>query len=383
MSDKQKVIVSLALISETCSTALANLSTPAEQPSPPPDLDVLQKDLISLLTLVYVATTKSALTLKPSAPSYPAALVPLKDLSTNTANLSHCARLFDGNVHGCTLSKQVIATVRDIIEAVRALVQTFLVLQSHAGSRSGTGQAGEEYMVRTAGVHDLIDKAKGPNGLSRDNMGAVRKIWTQDRGALDDGFREVGEMVEDAEDEGNDEANEDEDVEMDDGWGELGLGKSEKMTGDELERTKKVHDLLRLTTLLHKRILLDLLVPPYALPPNPTLDALLIHSSSLLTASDDLVATLYTPQKPASVHTELIAFVDTVRSLQSGIQSAFFPLEAQMASLSVANPGDAKAAKGKDPRKWFQTCFEQIYKSATAFASTLPPPSNNNHGIDS
>lgn len=368
-------MASLALISETCFTALANLSIPTEQ-SPSPDLSVLQKDLISLLTLIYAATTKSALTLKPSAPSYPASLVPLKDLATNTAALSHCARMFNGDVHGCTLRKEVITTVRDVIEAVRALVQTFLALQAHAGS--GTGQAGEEYMIRTAGVHDLIDKAKGPNGLSKDNLGAVRKIWAQDRGSLDDGFREVGEMLEDEEE--GDGAADDED---DGGWGELGLGKTEKMTSVELDCTKKVHHLLRLTTLLHKRILVDLLATGSVSLPNTTLDALLIHSSSLLAASDDLVATLYTPQVPASIRKELIAFIDIVRSLQSGLQSAFRPLEAQMALLSVTNTGDAQAAKGKDLPKWFQTCFEQIYKSATVFASTLSAPSNNDHGIDS
>ncbi|KAF7976299.1 hypothetical protein HWV62_5814 [Athelia sp. TMB] len=324
---------------------------------------------------------QKALTLKPSGPSYPAALVPLKDLTTNTAALSHCARLFDGDAHGCTLSKEVITTVRDVIEAVRALIQTFLALQSHAGT--GTGQAGEEYMVRTAGVHDLIDKAKGPNGLSKDNMGAVRKVWTQDRGSLEDGFREVGEMIEEAEEEGGDEAEDDD--EDDGGWGELGLGHSVKMTGDELERTKRVHSLLRLSTLLHKRVLLDLLVPSPTPPPNPALDALLIHSSSLLAASDDLVATLYTPQNPISVRKELVVFIDTVRSMQSGIQSAFFPIETYMAALSVEKDkeGNSSAAKGKDPRKWFQTCCEQIYKAATAFASILPAASDNKHSIDS
>jgi hypothetical protein len=134
-------------------------------------------------------------------------------------------------VHGATLTKEAVATVRDVIEAIQALVQTFLALQINAGS--GTGKAGEEYMVRTGAVHDLIDKAKRAEGLSEDNLGAVRKKWTENRGALEDGFREVGEMIEEAEETEDDD-------EDDDGWDELGLGKGTKMNLDELERTKKV-----------------------------------------------------------------------------------------------------------------------------------------------
>lgn len=139
-------------------------------------------------------------------------------------------QLFDADVHGTTLRKEVATTVQDVIEAIRALVQTFLALQTNAGR--GTGKAGEEYMVRTGGVHDLIEKAKG---VSTDNIGAVRKKWAEDRGSLEDGFREVGEMIEEAEGEGDEE-----DEFGDDGWDEIGLGKGSKMDADELARTKKV-----------------------------------------------------------------------------------------------------------------------------------------------
>jgi cyclin-D1-binding protein 1 len=88
-------------------------------------------------------------------------------------------------------------------------------------------------MVRTGGVHDLIDKALGAKGISKDNLGAVKKKWGEDRATLEDAFREVGEMVVEGE-EGGDE-NEEED-----GWDELGLG-SGKMDKNELERTKQVN----------------------------------------------------------------------------------------------------------------------------------------------
>lgn len=223
--------MSLTLALETCTAALISLSS-SQQNIAGPDIPILRKDLKSLLSLVHGCTTKCALALKPSQPTYTAALTPVHDLSTHTAALTHCAQLFDVDVHGATITKEAIATVKDVIEAIRALIQTFLALQIDAGS--GTGKAGEEYMVRTGTVHDIINKAKGANGLSEDNLGAVRKKWTENRGALEDGFREVGEMVEEAEEmDGGDDGD-------DGGWEELGLGKGAKMNVDELERTKKV-----------------------------------------------------------------------------------------------------------------------------------------------
>lgn len=84
-------------------------------------------------------------------------------------------------------------------------------------------------MVRTGTVHDLIENAKG---ISKDNIAAVRRKWIENRGSLEDGFREVGEMIEDEAEDNNDDG--------DDGWDELGFGKGSKMSTDELERTKKV-----------------------------------------------------------------------------------------------------------------------------------------------
>lgn len=159
----------------------------------------------------------------------------------------HCAQFFNNNVHGATLTKEVTSTVQDVIEAIRTLIQTFLALQMHAGS--GTGKAGEEYVVRTGTVHDLIDKAKGAKGISKNNLGAVRKKWSEHRGTLEDAFREVGEMAE--EDEDDDEDGEDDE----DGWDGLGLGKGRKMDQKELERTKQVniaiHSILSNTLVFH------------------------------------------------------------------------------------------------------------------------------------
>ena len=229
------VIVSLTFASETCTAALTSLQSHESNAVASPTLTILQRDLNSLLTLIYASSTKCSLSLKPSQPTYPAALSPLKDLTTHMTALTLNAQMFDPNVHGATLTKEVLQIVQDVIEAIRALIQTFLALQTNAGG--GSGQAGEEYMVRTGTLHNLINTAKSAKGISKDNHGAVRKKWMDDRGSLEDGFREVGEMIEEA--EGNGEEDEDEFAD-EDGWDELGLGKGRKMEPDELERTKMV-----------------------------------------------------------------------------------------------------------------------------------------------
>lgn len=268
-----------------------------------------------------------------------------------------------------------------MIQAIRALIHTFLALQSQPGN--GAGKAGEEYMVRTGAVHDLIDKANGTNGLSKDNLGAVRKKWRQDRGTLEDAVREVGEMVEEAEKEigGVDGIDTEDDA---DGWNELGLGNGKKMDHSELERTKQVHVLLRLTSLLHKRILLDLFSTSLSSTLNQPLDALLLYSTSLLASTDDLISTLYTPQNSASISTELSTFIEVVRTLQSGLISAGFfaavGLEDELGQMSIQGSdgyGKGKKKTREDIRKWFGSCFEQIYKLSTTFLSTLNQDNRN------
>lgn len=69
---------------------------------------------------------------------------------------------------------------------------------------------------------------------------------------------------------------------------------------------------------------------------------------------------------------ELITFVDTVRALQFGVE-ALFPVESQLAQITI---GEETGGKKKDKKKWFETCFEQIYKSSTALLATLPTTTN-------
>ncbi|KAJ6547562.1 Grap2 and cyclin-D-interacting-domain-containing protein [Mycena capillaripes] len=351
MSDQQKAIISLTLVLETCNAAL--VSAPPE--ATPQSLDVLHKDLISLLSLLYAATTKLSLSLKPSSPTYSASLAPLKDLADHVSALFHCANLFVPDVHGATLVREVHSLVRDAIESIRALVQTFLEIEA-SGSRQSSGKAGDEYMVRTAAVHNVLDKARA---LSASNLLAVRKRWSEDAASLDDGFREVADMVE--EEESTDDAEDDE--MFDDGWGEIGIGKGQKMSAEELDRTKKVHGILRLAQVLHKRILRDILSTSQEPPNNSTLDTLSSLSHALLSAFDELVSTLYTPQDSEKMETELTSFRQIISDFQASLVKPD-ALETQMENLSLGS---------NNGFKWFDTCFSQLYKAVATLDDSLRP----------
>jgi hypothetical protein len=95
--------------------------------------------------------------------------------------------------------------------------------------------------------------------------------------------------------------------------------------------------------LLHKRIATDILSSIYSSDSNPYLDLLPQHSSALLIASDDLVATMYGPQNTENMVTELASFKTVIQNLQAPVM----PLLLQDKS-----------------KKWFNTCFEQISKAA-------------------
>lgn len=125
--------------------------------------------------------------------------------------------------------REVASIAEDIIQSVRTLLQVFLEHET-----LGAEHAENEYLVRTAAVHDLITRARAPGGVSSDNLASVRKKWKQDYDAMDDGLNEIGEMIKDAQGSGGNDGFED------DGWDDLGLQSSQKMDQTELERAKKV-----------------------------------------------------------------------------------------------------------------------------------------------
>jgi hypothetical protein len=373
----QLALASLRLAEETCAAALTSLDIPSapSTPSQLPALQVIHKDVISLLSLIYSAATKLAIALKPSSPTWSAAVTPLQELSRNTLALSAAAGLYDTSAHGETLRSEVRQTVGNVIGAVRALVQTF------EGFAAGAEDA-HEYLIKTGGVHDLVERARGKDGMSPDNLAAVRKRWAEERGVMEDALREIGEMIEEAEGEAEEE--EEEAGSEEDGWDELGLG-TKRLSKDEVQRakvvrltvlffysrtpnTRQVHPLLRLVNVLHKRTFMDVLTPDRAIP-NSTLDLLLTQATSILAAYDDVIATLHSPQDPVSILPAVSVMLELLRSFHVALDSVLPQpsVTAQLEALAITN----SKGKTKDVRKYIETCFVQIDKMFTSIGDTL------------
>ena len=211
---------------QTCSRALAALATPPN-PLPAHLPPVLHADMLALFALLRASTTKLALAFTPASPSHAAALTPLTDVSNHISALSHCARLYHPS-HGLTLRQEATSLARDIIQSVSSLLLALSEIES-------THQASDQYIVRVAAVHHLIDSATAPGGFSIDNVAAIRKKWDQEHGSLDDGLSEVADMAK------NSSPSSADDPDLgDDGWDQIGLPSNNTMTADEIRIATQV-----------------------------------------------------------------------------------------------------------------------------------------------
>ncbi|KAK0503260.1 hypothetical protein EDD18DRAFT_1137119 [Armillaria luteobubalina] len=359
MKDKRRAISSVKKAIETCDAALDVLSQSSRpEDVPPPELTVIRQDFLSLLLLIYGSTTKLSLAMKPKAPTYSAALSPLKDISDHISALAHCTNMLLPEIHGATLVQEFNNICIDVIKSVKSLLTIFDASETRAL------EPGDEYLVKTGEIHHLIDNARSSSkdGLSVDNLSAVRKKWLQDSGPLNDGLKELNDMIE----YGGEDAEED----KDDGWDELGLGSVKCADEKELGRTKQVHTIIRLSTLLHKRILRDFLSPsPSSTLPMSNLDKLVPCSSSLLSASDDLISSFYPPQDPSAIGAEFIIFQECLEHLKLSVDALVDNqmLHAQFDTLSITGNNPTPTLT-----KWYKTCFEQIQKTSQNLIQCLP-----------
>ncbi|KZT26428.1 hypothetical protein NEOLEDRAFT_1177436 [Neolentinus lepideus HHB14362 ss-1] len=430
-SDKQKAVLALSIASQTCTTALSALASPRSlssnyftdtpsSTSTPPPLETLHADLLSILQMTSHSITKLALVLKPSGPPVYSVSVPvLTDLTSQISDLAGCAETFGlyRATYGEYLVKEVTQLVEDVVYNARSLLQAYLHLASDSTGRRIMsaprvpglmnaedfliGSSKEEYLKLTGTIHELVDGATGASptllsestksagknkatspGLSKNNVEAVKKLWMIDGGSVRDGVRELKEMIEDSNDDGADKdegfgADEDED----NGWAELGIGNS-KLKKDEVECAKQVLPLLNLTTTLHIHLPTLFTRPtpsssssPLAPSlPNSTLSLLPPLSSSLLSTSDDLIATLYSPQNSASISQCIRALVRVVKELE-GVFTPIHGLEGKMAELKI-NEGEQEGGGGEEnkerkKREVLMGMFGRIYKVAETLLERL------------
>ncbi|KAJ4487957.1 hypothetical protein J3R30DRAFT_3432406 [Lentinula aciculospora] len=349
-SDQRKAVTAIKVLIQTCKAARDSIVNHPQSTESPP-LSVVHKDLLSLLSLVHGTVTKLSLALKPSSPAYSACLVPLKELSDRIAAISHCANLFNATIHGATLVKEVLSVAINVVETVQTLATVFLEIED-SGERS---RSADEYLMRTGAVHCVIEIARSEDGLPEDNLTAVRRHWLKDAGALQDGVREVGDMIEDAQAEI--------DTDCEDGWNELGIEPSKPLTDKELKIAKKVLTVLRLCNLLHQKVISDILRTTDSLS-NSFLDNLASSSPALLSTSDELISTLDSPQDPDSITTEL----NVLKGVIDGIRTHLSILDNQPNSLAVSRKGtflnEVSVPTNPNSRgKWFKSCFDQLTKA--------------------
>ncbi|KAE9396042.1 hypothetical protein BT96DRAFT_123056 [Gymnopus androsaceus JB14] len=259
--------------------------------------------------------------------------------------------MFNGSVHGATLTKESASVVIEVITSVQALATTFLEIED-SGERA---RSGEDWLVRTGAIHALIEMARSNDGLPKDNLAAVRRHWLKDAGALEDGVREVGEMIEDAQNETE--------TDEDDGWDELGIEPSQPLTEEELKRTKKVLSVLRLCNLLHQKVITEILSTSSSTWANSVLDELAPLSPALLSACDELVSTLDSPQEADSVKTELDALKGVIDRIRDRL-SLLYNHPDSTALLDGVSLNQTIPTNRRNPmEKWFNTCFDQILKA--------------------
>ncbi|CAA7271702.1 unnamed protein product [Cyclocybe aegerita] len=358
MSDEQKSTASLQLLAENSRAALDALeSKETSLPNegfPSTEFTTLRTDFISILALIHAATTKVALSLKPSSPEYKASLSPLKDLSNNAAALVHSIRLMRRDL-APTILKEYESVARNVVREVLHFSEVLL-------SPPATSTSNEDYLVGAGKVHELIDLARRSGGLSLSNREAVRKRWLQDRDSLVDGEEEIQEIWKSSD---SDEPADDDEL-FDDGWEELGISSTQTLSPVEKDRAGKVHSLIKIVVLLHKRVLKDILGQDLNARNDPTLDNLATLSGQLLEASDDLISSMYGPQQPSNITACLDAYNAVLKDVR---QTLLLPrersLEDQVADLSLSPPSGEKSAK------WFTTCFDQIDKATVKISDTL------------
>ncbi|KAH9484280.1 hypothetical protein JR316_0003761 [Psilocybe cubensis] len=346
---KRKVsISSLHLVVQSCDAALSGLVESVNvEDYPTSDFSILRTDFLSLLSIIYAATTKVALSLKPSEPHHKASLVPLRDLANNVAALVHSIRLMRLQ-EGSTIMAEYEKVAKSVIISVKGLAEALLQADPKA------------YLVRTGEIHELIDFARKAGGLSQNNFEAVRRLWLQEHDSLVDGYEEIQEICKKDSEDGNEDG---EDA-LEDGWEEFGISSDKKLSPVEFERAEKVQAIVKLVILLHKRISRDTLSADGVKNDNSTLDKLSSLSNRLLTASDDLISSMYPYHDLANIKTCLISFWDIIKKLRVTILTSHDEtLEGQLKDMSLSS--------GDKSKKWFSTCFDQIDITAAKIMDSL------------
>ncbi|KAF8517528.1 hypothetical protein BU17DRAFT_91654 [Hysterangium stoloniferum] len=339
MPEKEQALASLEILIETCKAARVSLNSLSQSTSDTESasVDVLRKDTLSIHRLIHTSSTRLSVALGKQPPSYPIALVPLKDLTSQVGQLTSCTTVFPPGL----LRKEAVWAAETTIQALEALAQHFATIcrQNKADD--------QEYLIKTGAVHDAVMKAAE---LSESEIDAAVKRWKVNAESLEDSLGEVKEMMEEKREADSEDA-------TDDGWDELGEGFSDTLSVEEMDRVKKVFPLLRFTTMLHGKLLSHhILKPPRGTTTTiPHLDVLVAFSNSLVVASDDLASSLYAPQNLETIQESAEHVFQVITDLDSELGITKVDQEDLAEQLQRLQLGN-----GSECLTWFRRCFSQI-----------------------
>ena len=146
----------------------------------------------------------------------------------------------------------------------------------------------------------------------------------------------------------------------------------------------QVQPLVRFATLYHKRVVPDVLNGLSSSAGstesfNSALDALPSKSHAVVLAVEEVLATLYAPQKPPALAAATSTLAEAIRQVHTTISSSSLmppavpetDLAKEMSGLSIEGSRAAAEKKAKDPRKWFDSCLAQVDKTAKAVDEML------------
>jgi len=133
----------------------------------------------------------------------------------------------------------------------------------------------------------------------------------------------------------------------------------------------QVHTALRLTALLHKKISSDLL--PLRNLPFGALDKFASLSPTLLSASDELIASLFSPQDVSHIRQELDSFTHIIYDVKEAVGLILGDKSSEKVEEAMENLALNGQALGKNKlrKRWFDGCFEQITRALEKAAVIL------------
>jgi len=241
-----------------------------------------------------------------------------------------------------------------VLTALEGLARAHLSLITRVPTEAGATPGTEEYLSKTAVVHELIAQAKAvhPQGLSRSNLVAIRKRWLEHSETVSD-----AEAMLEFESFASDDDDDDKDTtEFSDGWDdpELDLGSDKGEHGPEQKQlAKTIWPVVHHASALLKDIYIALLSPTSLRAqslPNALLDDLLDSAPPFAAAVDNLADEIFnTPDNSSELDQSRNEFARALGTVASAVKALW------------KGKKDPRPGSDKGSRAYFIDQFTQLH----------------------